>query len=120
MVLPIFLRTLDEIQEPLARGSIAEIFHIEHCAQVVISNDPIWAKYEATGDVDGFATAYTYWVRAVTEPSLFGVLSADRTPEQKQEIIEGFYAELRRVIAADPEGMRCYWRLAELLIRKKM
>jgi SAM dependent carboxyl methyltransferase len=119
MAIPFFCRTLYEIEEPVTRGLLADAFQIEHCEQITITQDPIRVQYELTGDVETFAVGLTGWLRAISEPSLFGALGADRPIQQRREIAEGFYDELHRSFAAVPEGIECRWNLALLHVRRR-
>src|SRR5262249_27963660 len=74
MVLPMYYRTLEEYTAPFsaqpANGPGASLQLI--ASETAALADVFWARYQETGDLQAYATAYTGFLRAFTEPTLFG------------------------------------------------
>jgi hypothetical protein len=120
MTVGTYYRTLEEVNEPLVRGPVSEALRVEYRVQVV-APDRRWDAYESSGDLEAFAAACTDWLRALSEPSLFGagVLDPDRAPEVRYRLADEFYARVRRGISTDPSAARCQWRMALLLVARR-
>ena len=72
MVIPTYFRTDDELAAPCDGALGAALALEEHL--VVTAPDPLFDEYERTGDAAAYAHAFTGWLRAFSEPSLFSVL----------------------------------------------
>jgi hypothetical protein len=73
-VIPVYERTLDEVQRPFA-GDIGEPLHLESLSLHEIP-DPVAVRYRENGDAAAFAQDFTGFVRAWSEPSLREAFSA--------------------------------------------
>jgi salicylate 1-O-methyltransferase len=118
MVIPTYNRTLKEFEAPFSTGSEDSPLELESSSEVALP-DPFWPEYEQSGDARAFGTAYEEFFRAAYGPSLFGVLDADRTPQEHEQIADAFYDSLREKVAADPATAVCNWRVVLLLIARK-
>jgi hypothetical protein len=73
---------------------------------------------EPDGDAVAFADAYVPFVRAVTAPSFFRWIEADRSKAARELIEDKFYDGLKRRIAAEPAKATCHWHTVSLRVRK--
>jgi hypothetical protein len=64
------------------------------------------------------ADAYVPFVRAVTAPSFFRWIEADRSEAERAMIEDAFYDGLKRRIAAEPAKATCHWHTVGLRLRK--
>ncbi|MEW6542765.1 MAG: SAM-dependent methyltransferase [Nitrospirota bacterium] len=117
MLVPTYNRRIEEFREPFERGPLSAQLVLEECSPVVLP-DPLWEQYEHGRDARAYAAALTAWFRAWSEPPLFRSLDSDRSPDARQQLVEDFYAALRRKIEADPSATRCRWLTVCLLIAK--
>src|SRR5262249_11565206 len=104
-----------------AEGSDAPLaghLSIEECSETDLA-DPLWAEFEQSGDVAEFAASASEFLRAFSEPSLFGAIAAERSAAQATKLADEFYARVREAIARRPPEARCAWRLVLLRIAKR-
>jgi hypothetical protein len=113
MTVPMYFRDDAELVEPFVSG---ELTLEEHVTAVV--PDPLFADYDRTGDATAFADAFTGWVRAFSEASLFSVLDADRSPAERRALADETYAAVTTAARANPAAFRCDWRLGILRVRR--
>jgi hypothetical protein len=118
MVIPTYNRTLKEFEAPFSAGSESSPLELESSSEVA-PPDPFWPEYDQSGDAQTFGAAYEEFFRAAYGPSLFGALDADRTPQEREQIVDAFYDSLREKVAADPATAVCNWRVVLLFIAKK-
>ena len=118
MVVPTYYRTLSEFIEPLGTPSAAGSFELEEHSETDLA-DPLWASYEQSGDVAVYAQGVAEFLRAFSEPSLFGAISADRAPQSVTELADEFYGRVRDAVATRPAQARCNWRLVLLRLAKR-
>jgi hypothetical protein len=118
MAIATYFRTLDEIEAPFRSGRASRVLALEAHEQTVL-RDPIGDEYDATGDAEAFATAYTGWLRGFSEPSLTGALDHDRSREEISAFAGELYDNIRSRLARDPTGLRCHWKLSQLLVTKR-
>jgi hypothetical protein len=117
MNVPTWNRTLAEFVAPFApegRATAAGLTLLDQ--DVVTVPDAYLAAYRDDGDTAKFADAVSGFVRAFTEPSLFGEL--DRPPEVRAQIVDRVYARVRTEAAADPEAFETTWHVALLRISR--
>jgi hypothetical protein len=110
MVVPTYYRTRQEFLAPLEQSSSLAL---EECAETALA-DPLWARYEQSGDLAEYAASAADFLRAFSEPSLFGAIAAARAPK----LADVFYARVREAIAERPTDARCDWRLVLLRLAK--
>lgn len=134
MVVPTYYRTRDEFLAPLVEPSAsanvsappdpsasasasAGAFTLQECAEADLA-DPLWERYEQDGDVAAFAASASAFLRAFSEPSLFGAIAAEHSAQAAAKLADDFYARVREAVAAHPEQARCAWRLVLLRLAK--
>ncbi len=134
MVVPTYYRTREEFLAPLrdlsspadpsapadppAPGSaLLSEFTLQECAETDLA-DPLWESYEQGGDVAAFAASASEFLRAFSEPSLFGAIAAERSAQAATKLADDFYARVREAVAAHPEQAQCAWRLVLLRLAK--
>jgi hypothetical protein len=110
MVVPTYYRTLNEFIEPFGGPAAAGKFELEECFETNLA-DPLWASYEQSGDVAEYATGVADFLRAFSEPSLFGGIAAERSSQAAAELADEFYGRVRDAVAERPAEARCAWRL---------
>jgi hypothetical protein len=83
---PTWNRTLQEFVEPFEGGAFAGVLtveeHLEHTSWDAVS----YPQYEQDGDAAAFADAYVPFVRAVTAPSFFRWIEADRSKAARANV----------------------------------
>jgi len=96
MRLPFWMRTPTEYVDP-----IDDVPHLTVVRSEVVEHgpNPIEEAYDATGDAEAFADAFTGAMRAWSESMLFG------SPELAG-LADEFYARYHALAAADPEAFR--------------
>jgi hypothetical protein len=118
MVIPTYYRTRREFTDALDDPSLSRALSLEECREAVLS-DPLWAGYAANDDASDYATKAAAFLRAFSEPSLFGVLAAHRSQTEADELADEFYRRVRDSIERRPVDGRCAWRLILLrLVRR--
>ena len=68
----------------------------------VHSRFPAWDDYEKTKDAYTLAKTYSDWLREWTAPAILMNLSAERSAEEKTQIINDIYNELTNRTAKHP------------------
>jgi hypothetical protein len=116
LTLPCYLRTVAELLAPLERkGSpVRGTFTVER-AQALEAATPFGVEFRRSGDVAAYATAYTGFLRAFTEP----VVQASLTQPEDVGTVDCLYQRVRARLLAEPE--RYWWRyllVAALLTRR--
>jgi hypothetical protein len=115
MNVPTWNRTLAEFVAPWAPNGSATGAGLTLLERDLVEvPDAYLAAYHDDGDAAKFADAVSGFVRAFTEPSLFGDL--DRAPDERAAIIDRVYARVRAEAAADPDAFETVWRVALLRI----
>lgn len=115
MVVPTYYRTRAEWLAPLEDP--AAPFALQECSETDLT-DPLWARYEQSGDLAAYAASASDFLRAFSEPSLFGAIASEGSPEQAAKLADDFYARVREAVALQPAEARCAWRLALLRLAK--
>ncbi len=118
MVVPTYYRTLSEFIEPLDANGTAGSFELEEHSETDLA-DPLWASYEQSGDVAEYAAGVADFLRAFSEPSLFGAIAAGRSAEAAAKLADEFYGRVREAVAKQPDEARCDWRLVLLRLAKR-
>jgi hypothetical protein len=111
MFIPLFFLPRADLESPFSKG-LRLLDHVR-----VVASDPLWSAFERSGDTDAFATGFTGWLRAHTEPCLFGAL-AQRTEEERRRLADRVYGEVASAVRDHPEVVHCPWRMAALLFGK--
>ena len=119
MALPTYYRSREEFIAPLRGGPLAEAFELEACSEAVLP-DPLWSSFRQVGDLGAYAAGVAGFLRAFSEPSLFGSIAARRSAQVAADVAEEFYARVRDAIARRPETAACGWRLVLLSISKRV
>jgi hypothetical protein len=101
LMMPVYFRTLEELLAPLQReGSpVHEAFAVER-AEALEAPAPFLVEFRRGGDVSAYASGYTGFLRAVTEPV---VRAALEQPERETGIVECLYERIRDRLLAEPE-----------------
>jgi hypothetical protein len=118
MNMPAYHRTMEEFTEPLRSGTLTEDLILKEDAKAGFP-DQLWHEYEQTEDATAFAASYTEFMRAFTEVPLFAGLDADRTPAERERLINEYFERMRSLIEANPERARWDWHVALLRVAKK-
>jgi hypothetical protein len=106
MVIPTYYRTTPEFTEAFSSGSPFRLLE----ATPMVLDDQFWPAYEASRDADAYAQSATNFLRAFSEPCLFGQVG---TPAA-----DAFYAGVQRGIASNPSSARFTWQLLLLRIAR--
>jgi hypothetical protein len=117
MAIPTYYRTLGEFAEPLGASYPAGSFALEESLETDL-DDPLWARFQQSGDVEEYAASAGAFLRAFSEPSLFGAIAVVRPPEEAAMLAGEFYGRVRDAIARKPEQARCAWRLVLMRVAK--
>jgi hypothetical protein len=118
MVVPTYYRTLSEFVDPLGKPTPAGSFELAECSETDLA-DPLWADYQQSGNVGEYATGVADFLRAFSEPALFGRISAERSPQAAAELAGEFYRRVRDAVVKQPAEAKCSWRLVLLRVVKR-
>src|ERR687893_488761 len=118
MNMPAYHRTMEEFTEPLLSGTLTEDLILKEATRAEFP-DQLWPEYEQTEDATAFAASYTEFMRAFTEAPLFAGLDADRTPADRERLVNEYFKRMRSVIEANPERARWDWHVALLRVAKR-
>ena len=116
---PTWNRTPDEFLAPFNAGALANAFEVAEHREDATDDSASYPQFVRDGDAQAFAAAYIGFVKAVTAPSFFRWVEPDRTPVQKQAIVDAFYTGLEARIAADPAAATCRWHTVTLRIVRR-
>lgn len=120
MVLPMYYRTLEEYAAPFnanpGSGPGASLQLV--ASEPVGLHDVFWARYQQTGDLHAYAAAYTGFLRAFTEPTLFGSAVPATQPQSSERPADVYYRRVQEHIMAAPERARCAWQIALVHLAK--
>ena len=101
-----FYRTVAEFEAPFidpASPVRQAGLHLDHVSTRVTAC-PYAADFQKHGDPEVFARAYIPTLRSWTESTFVSALDPSRSPEERQNIIDRFYAAYQAEVAAAPEG----------------
>jgi hypothetical protein len=116
MNVPTWNRTLAEFVAPFGASGSATAAGLALLEQDLVGvPDAYLAAYRDDGNAGKFAEALSGFLRAFTEPSLFGDL--DRPAAERAAIADRVYARVRAEAAADPVAFETVWHVALLRIR---
>jgi len=118
MVVPTYYRTVSEFTEPLGKPTAAGSFELQECSQTDLA-DPLWASFQQDGGVAAYANGVADFLRAFSEPSLFGAIAPGRSSRSAAELADEFYGRVRDAVAKQPAQARCSWRLVLLRLAKR-
>jgi hypothetical protein len=122
MVLPIYYQTAEEYIAALgpdaASGAGAVLRLVE--SQEVSLSDVYWRQYEATRDAQAYAAAYAAYLRAFTEPSLFGTAGPAQRAPGAVSLADVFYQRVQERIAAEPARAVSHWRILLLRVARPL
>jgi hypothetical protein len=106
LTMPVYFRTVAELLAPLEReGSpVRGVFAVDRAEALEIPI-PFIMEFRRSGDVAGYAEAYTGFVRAITEPVVRAALNQSAG---EAVIIDSLYERIRVRLLAEPE--RYLWR----------
>lgn len=111
---PAALRTHEEMIKPLeTEPDIAEAYTLEYAGwqeTPVSFND----AFKETGDVETWSEAYATFVRAFSEAVLAPLLP----DAQRAELLDTFYARLKKTYASDPERYGFHYISVAALLRR--
>ena len=119
---PQHYRTVEEFTAPL-KDSASPVYQaglrLEH-AETRVVRCPFEQDFtENHEDAERFAVEYLPTLRSWSEATFMGGLSADRTPEERMEIIDTFYGRYQDRVAASPEGHAMDYVHCYLIARKE-
>ncbi len=119
MAIPTYYRTVEEWKEPFTSDSnLAQTLSLDHFEEFALP-DVYLEHFQHDGDAQAFAEAYAGFFKAAFEPCLFVSLSDNRTPADRQQLIDLFSQRLRSALAQDPKKYSCRWVIHLMLISKK-
>jgi hypothetical protein len=117
LTLPVYFRTLAELLAPLEReGSPVRGAYTVERAQALEVPAPFLVEYRRGGDVKAYATAYTGFLRAFTEPV---VRAAFLQPEGDVWTVEWLYERIRARLLAEPERYTLRYILVAALLTRR-
>ncbi len=117
MALPSYQRSTEELLSPLQQEPLAGQLEIEAYADLVQPN-PLWTHYEQTGDARAYADASVGAARAAMEPILSSCLDDARAADDRDRVMNEFYARVRDVVVDDPCGVQAM-ETAALILRRR-
>lgn len=101
-----FYRSVEEFQAPFT-GPASPVsragLRLDHTSTRVTAC-PYATAFRSHGDAVGFARAYLPTLRSWTESTFMSALDPSRSHEDRQAIIDRFYAAYEADVAASPEG----------------
>ena len=99
--IPVFFRTLAEVLAPLesADSPVRGAFTVDSAESLIVPT-PFVESFHRTGDVTSFASAFTGFIRAFTEPI---ARAAFLEPEGDAGVIDALYMRIRQRLEADPQ-----------------
>jgi hypothetical protein len=106
---PTWNRTPAEFLAPFHDGTFAGRLQLHEAEASHVDDADSYPQWARDGDARAFAAAYTPFVRAVTEPSFFRWLEADRSAAEREALVEDFYRDLEARIAQEPARATCQW-----------
>ncbi len=114
---PTWNRTPDEWLAPF-QEALGEDFEVVATRLDASDDARTYPQYARDRDGAAFATAYTRFVRAITEHPFFRSLDADRSRADRAAVVERFYAQLRDALEAQPTAA-AVWHVMSLRLRRR-
>ena len=108
MTLPQYYKTVEEFTQPLTDPTSPVYragLRLEQWETRIVPC-PCAAAFRQHGDAARFARELTPSLRSWTESTFLAALSPDRSPEERQDIIEGYYGTYEALVREDPVGYR--------------
>ncbi|MFK8076767.1 MAG: hypothetical protein AB8B84_09300 [Granulosicoccus sp.] len=106
MTLPQYYNTVDEFSAPLLDKN-SDVYkaglRLESIKTAVVPC-PFAEDFKQHGDANKFAKAYIPTIRSWNESVFAGALSADRSQQERSELIEAYYQRYQDQVAENPEG----------------
>lgn len=109
-VIPTYYRTREEFTRPLREEPLVGVLELESCSEAAL-RDPLWSEFQRTADRRDYATKVSDFLRAFSEPSLFGSVARLRSTDVAADIADRFYARVRDAIERQPEDAATAWHL---------
>lgn len=106
MTLPQYYNTVEEFSAPLADPTDPAYqagLRLEHIETQVVPC-PFAADFRDHGDVEKFAEEYIPTIRTWNESIYFNALSTERSLEERQRLIEDYYASYKHRVRENPDG----------------
>jgi hypothetical protein len=110
ITVPIWYRSMAELSAPFGSEGHYTGLRLQHL-EATTAPDPFWDSFEQTRDAEAFGTAWANTMRAISAPTLLGVLSTDRGG-----LVDEVFQRYAVRIAASP--MKYDWDLAALVMSK--
>jgi hypothetical protein len=100
LTLPTYCRTVAELLAPLRRedSPLRGAFAVDRAGEFEVPT-PFVVEFRRRGDVPAFATAYTGFLRAISEPVVRAALNQ---PEREAATVETLYERIRARLLAEP------------------
>lgn len=117
-VMPVYFRTLDELIAPIADAAspLHRVLTVDR-AETLEMPTPFEDAFRETGDVETYATQYTGFLRAFSEPvAASGLLE----PGQDRLVIDEMYQRIHERLVAEPARYTVRNIEVGALVRKKM
>jgi hypothetical protein len=115
-----YYKTMEEFRAPFADPSspVRQAGLTLERAWSQVTPCPYAARFREHGDAAAFARAYVPTLRSWSESTFAGALEADRTAEDRQDIIDRFYAAYEGEVATNPEAhamdyVHCFMLIAK-------
>lgn len=116
MNVPTWNRTLGEFTAPFEEGVATGAGLVLEEQALAAVPDAYLAAYRVDGDAGAFADSVSAFLRAFTEPSLFG--SLDRPPAARAARADAVYAGVRDQLVTDPDAFETVWHVALLRVAR--
>jgi len=120
MTLPQYYNTLEEFSAPLTDPDEAVYragLRLDHIETRVVKC-PFAEAFAEHGDAERFAESYIPTIRSWNESIFFNGLSDRRSPAERQQIIEDYYATYRDMVRDSPAGHGMDYVHAYMVISK--
>lgn len=116
-----FYRSIDDFAAPIRDPDLVVSkagLRLDHISTRVTAC-PYATAFRAQGDATRFADAYIPTLRSWTESTFFSALDPSRSQDDRQAIVDRFYAAYKADVAASPEGhgmdyVHCFMVLAKV------
>lgn len=106
MTLPQYYKTVEEFTQPLTDTASAVYragLRLEQCETRIVPC-PFAAEFRRHGDAERFAREYIPTLRSWTESTFLAALSPQRPPEERQAIVDRYYAAYETWVRENPRG----------------
>ncbi len=106
MTLPQYYNSVEEFSAPFSSADEAVYqagLRLEHIETRIVKC-PYAEDFKSHGDAVRFAREYIPTIRSWNESIFFNGLSAERSTEERHEIIEDYYGAYQSMVESNPEG----------------